>query len=153
MYSIQDTLFDIEEYRTDNCESSNDNCRVGVTAEIAFSLKVYPMGYDVYLPLGHAQKTDLIIRKPPYPPKSIQIKKATAKTNESWQVSTSTKKRTALNGTTWTNYELGDFDILAAYISELDCWALWRIEEIAGKSSIQWNKFSHRNNFDILELQ
>ena len=153
MYSIQDTLFNIDDYGIVSDEVSNDNARIGATSELTFALKAHSMGYEIYSPWGHAQKTDLIIRKPPFRPLSIQIKKATAKSNEVWQVSTSTKKRTA-NGVIWNNYKIGDFDILAAHILELDYWSLWRIEDIAGKSSIPWNKYStHRNNFDILELQ
>jgi hypothetical protein len=151
MYSIQNTLFDINDYAISSEEASNDNSRIGATSELAFALKVHALGFDIYSPWGHAQKTDLIIRKPLSRPLSIQIKKATAKSNETWQVSTSTKKRTA-NGVIWNNYKIGDFDILAAHILELDCWSLWRIEDIAGKSSIHWHKYStHRNNFDLLE--
>ena len=86
-------------------------------------------------------------------PKAIQIKKATSRGGLTWQVSTSTKKRTATQGSVYTNYQMGDFDILAAYIAEVDCWALWRIEEVAGKASVAWNKFkTHRNNFELLDL-
>lgn len=150
----QGTLFDIEQYRDAiSIDRSNENCRIGAAIEMAFALKVYQMGYDVFMPWGHAQKADLIVRKHPFLAKSVQVKKATPKSNVSWHISTSTKKRTASSGSTWTNYETGDFDILAAYVSELDCWALWTINEIAGKSSVQWNKFSAiRNNFDLLDF-
>ena len=154
MYSFQDNLFDPEPItKSDLLLSGNDNCRLGVVTEMLFATEMLQRGYDVFSPLGHSQKADLIIHKPPFKAKAIQVKKGTYKSSVTWQISTSTKKRTASEGSVYTNYKIGDFDILAAFISELNCWALWRIEEIAGKSSVTWNKFeTHRNNFYLLDL-
>lgn len=154
MYSIQDNLFDLHDFTEKlTSEKSNDNCRLGVVTEMIFATIMLERGYDVFSPLGHSQKADLIVHKPPFKSKAIQIKKGTSRGGVSWQISTSTKKRTAAEGSVYTNYQIGDFDILAAHIAEVDCWALWRIEEVAGKSSVTWNKFeTHRNNFDLLDL-
>jgi hypothetical protein len=154
MYSIQDNLFDLEPItKSDLLLSGNDNCRLGVVTEMIFATIMLERGYDVFSPLGHSQKADLIVHKPPFKSKAIQIKKGTPRGGATWQISTSTKKRTAAEGSVYTNYQIGDFDILAAHIAEVDCWALWRIEEVAGKSSVTWNKFeTHRNNFGLLDL-
>lgn len=133
----------------------NDSCRIGLLAEIKFCEKAIQAGYDTFIPLGHSQKIDLIICKPSERPISIQIKKARQVSPDRWRICTkSGNKYSANKGVTYCKYKAGDFDVLAAYIAELDQWSLWWLDEVDGKSSIRWNPANGRkNNFDILSTK
>jgi hypothetical protein len=155
MISLQETLFDLTEYSLECDErKSNHNSMVGTLSEIMFMSEAASHGFHVFMPIGHAQKADCIIWKPQAKPITIQIKKAGAKSINSWQIPTSSKKSSCNanpndRGSLYTNYTEGDFDILAAHITEQNCWALYRLKDICGQTSIRWTG-SPRNNFELL---
>jgi hypothetical protein len=155
MISLQETLFDLTEYSLECDEKKgNDNARTGTLSEIMFAIEAAKNGFDVFMPIGHAQKADCIIWKSPAKPISVQVKRAGSKSINSYQISTSSKKPSCAanpndRGSLYTNYHEGDFDVLAAHIAQQNCWALYRLKDICGQSSIRWNG-SPRNNFELL---
>jgi hypothetical protein len=154
MISLQETLFDLTEYSLEYDEKKgNDHARIGTLSEIMFMSQAASHGFHIFMPIGHAQKADCIIWKPPAKSITVQIKKGVFRSNI-WEISTSAKRRSCaanLNdkGSLYTNYNEGNFDILAGHITEQNCWALYRLKDICGRSSISW-KGSPRNNFELL---
>ena len=155
MVELQDTLFDLSLYSLECDEKKgNTNAKTGTISEIMFIAEAAKSGFDVFMPIGHSQKADCVIWKSPAKPISVQVKKGVARTANSWQISTSSKKPSCQanpneKGSLYTNYNEGDFDIIAAHIAEQNCWALYRLKDICGHSSINWTG-SPRNNFELL---
>jgi len=151
---LQESLFDDSIYIVDNRPNLNSNNSVGTISEIEFMSMAARNGFVVFVPIGHNQKADLVIWKKPNRPISVQVKKAVLRESGTWQVSTSSKKPSCFTNknnsdSLHTNYIEGDFDVLAAYILERNCWALWRLKDIVGSSGITWDG-SPINNFELL---
>jgi hypothetical protein len=156
MILLQENLFDSCEFEKSELDiKSIGHCDIGTISELQFMVEAAQSGFVVFTPIGHSQKADVIIWKKPNKPITIQVKKAVHKKGFSWQVSTSSKKSSSqfnpkITNSLYTNYIIGDFDILAAHIVEQNCWALYRLEDICGKSGISWNG-TPKNNFELLE--
>jgi hypothetical protein len=155
-YLLQEDFFDLSEFtRNEENSKGNQNCDIGTISELQFMVEAAKNGFTIFTPIGHSQKADIVIWKKPKKPITIQVKKAVFKKGFSWQISTSSKKSSSqfnpnIINSLYVNYIAGDFDILAAHITEHNCWALYRLIDICGKSSIGWNG-SPKNNFELLE--
>jgi len=155
---MNDALFDMAEFSLPHKEQDNSPTSIGTMAEIKFLNECAQRGITCFVPIGHAQKADCVVWCPPTRPVTVQVKKAyLGPGHRTWKIQTcSTKPTCLLNpkdfGQRYTNYADGDFDILAAYIGELDCFALWRLHEISGGTSIRWDSNAGRkNNFDVIQ--
>lgn len=152
---LQHSLFDESPYIVYSKKEGNSNCDIGTFCEINFMSEAVKNGFVVFTPIGHSQKADLIVWKKPNRPISVQVKKGVLRESGTWQISTSSKKPSCLNSnkesSLHTNYVEGDFDVLAAHIVEQNCWALWRLKDISGKSGITWDG-SPKNNFELLNF-
>jgi hypothetical protein len=155
-YLLQEDFFDLSEF-TSNKENlkGNQNCDIGTISELQFMVEAAKNGFTIFTPIGHSQKADVVVWKKPNKPISVQIKKGLFESSGNWKISTSSKKPSCMankgeKGSLYTNYVDGDFDVLAAHIVESGCWALWRLKDIAGQSSIRWDG-SPKNNFELLE--
>lgn len=154
-------LFDMTEIEVMPEQSSmSTTCKSGMLAEMIFAIEAAKRGFTVFFPIGHSQKADLIIWKPPARPISVQIKKATyQKESGSWKFMVgSGKPSCAANpnnyGLRYTAYKKGDFDILCAYVEERGDFLFYTLCEIAGCSSRRWHPSSgfSANNWELLEL-
>jgi hypothetical protein len=56
-------------------------------------------------------------------------------------------------GKRYTRYGRGDFDILAMYVQEHDSFVLWALNDICGKSTINWRPSSmpEMGNWHLLD--
>ena len=154
-------LFDVEALTVlpDRPEVSSASNHAGTIAEIAFIKEAATRGWSTWVPIGHANKADLCIWKPPSAPLTIQIKKGVwQRDNQCWKVMIgSGKPSCAANpkdyGKRYTRYGKGDFDILAMYVQEHDSFVLWALNDICGKSTINWRPSSkpEMNNWHLLD--
>ena len=134
--------------------------KAGLIGELKLALEATSRDWQVFLPNTHHTKVDMILMKPPGRPITVQVKKGClqrqAKPHHaaSWKVligscksSSTTSKAPRLN-----RYQVGDFDIMAVYIAELDVFAFYKLADIAGRSSMRWNeRRSRRNNWELLQ--
>jgi len=140
----------------------SETCNIGAFAEMKFCCAAITNGYEVFLPMSHSTKTDIVLLRSSSLPIRIQVKKATyqkrEKTShlESWKFMIgSGRPSCAANpqdyGLRYRKYEENDFDVLAAYILEKDLFAFYYLSEIRGSSSMRWDQSKRVNNWDIFD--
>lgn len=160
----EESLFDLDDYTIEQKTSGSisESCNVGALAEMKFCCAAMSRGYEVFLPLSHSTKTDVVLLGHKINPIRVQIKKATyqkkAKSHylESWKFMVgSGRPSCAANpsdyGERYRKYNKNDFDILAAYILERDVFAFYNLSEIFGISSLHWNVGNPSNNWEVFE--
>ena len=159
-----DELFNLEEYTVKRISngSISETCNVGAFAELKLCCAAIERGFEVFTPMSHSTKTDIILMLPQSNPIRIQVKKATfqkpssANQSDAWKFMIGTGRPScAANpsdyGLRYKKYIDGDFDLLAAYILERDIFAFYKLEEISGASSMRWDLTKRSNNWEIME--
>jgi len=123
--------------------------RKGEIAETLFIAGAMVHDWEIFVPFGHAQTTDVCIAKPAHRPLKTQVKTASLVDAGGYQVhckksSTGDKKHMA--------YEIGDFDVLAAYLPDRNQFVFWAAEEIVGRQCVRYCPTRHRQpgNWDLL---
>lgn len=153
-------LFDLTEYDAPREDVATiESCDAGSIAELEFLPRARRAGWHVYSPHGHATPADVILFRPPNRPISVQIKKGVyQKEAGKWKVMVgSGKPACAANpkdyGKRYSLYERGDFDVLAMYVDEHDCFAFWTLDELVerGVSTIGWRVGGRTDNWDIFD--
>lgn len=124
------------------------SCQKGAYAEMLFCAHVGYRGWEVYMPIGHAQTADVCIFKPPGRAITVQIKTASidpARGDYGVMASRGQSSKTA--------YSAGDFDILAAWLPDIEEFVLWRFDEICDRKRIRYSPRRHRapGNWQLLE--
>jgi hypothetical protein len=147
-------LFDIKEV----CPSAPPEDRqidVGVLAEAKLSTEAIGRGLIAWWPMGHAQKADVCIWRPPHRPITVQVKTAQWKPhNSAWQVYVASKRGGACNdrkGDSYRRYADGDFDVLAMYVPTAAAFKFWRLSDISGQLCVQVSDLSTLNNWHVIE--
>jgi len=132
------------------------SCQTGLIAEMLLATEAASRGFCVFFPIGHSQKADLVIWRPPSSPITIQVKKATFQDSGSYKFMIGSGKPSCAGnskdyGLRYTRYEKGDFDVLCAYILERNSFVFYYLDEIVGQSSMRWNPDGRQreNNWDI----
>jgi hypothetical protein len=142
---IESFLFNVDQYRTNDFDPKRSStCDSGTRAEMFVAMEAAKNGFSVFFPIGHSQKADLIIWKPPMRPLTVQVKKATIQEGGSYKFMIgSGKPSCAANpndyGKRYTKYQEDDFDILCAVIIERNSVLIYDLKSIVGKSSIRWS--------------
>ncbi len=124
------------------------SCQKGAYAEMLFCAHVGYRGWEVYMPIGHAQTADVCIFKPPGRAITVQIKSAFwDETKQSYVINSSRGQSSK------AAYATGDFDILAAWLPDVEEFVLWRFDEICDRKRIRYSPKRHRqpNNWELLE--
>jgi hypothetical protein len=144
--TIDGMLFSMIDIETlpEKTGNASKTCQSGQLAEMILAIEASKRGFSVFFPIGHSQKADLILWNPPDSPISIQVKKATWQKGGSFKFMIGSGKPSCaanpkLYGLRYTPYKKGDFDYLCAYIQERDSFIFYKLDEIAGKSSMRWN--------------
>ena len=139
---------------------------IGDAVEAAFAYWAIQQGFEIFQPLSHHTKTDVVIRKPNGPFIGVQIKKgslqkqSTPNHKKRWKfllgsglpsVTRSKKDNDRKDKRKRYNlYKSGDFQILAVFIMELETWAFYRLEDVIGNASKSWNQTDGpHNNWEI----
>ena len=124
------------------------SCQKGAYAEMLFCAQVGYRGWEVYMPIGHAQTADVCIFKPPGRAITAQIKSASWDEAKQSYVINSSRGQSSK-----TAYAAGDFDILAAWLPDIEEFVLWRFDEICDRKRIRYSPKRHRapGNWQLLE--
>ena len=122
----------------------------GQLAEMIFMTQAIERGYQVYTPMSHHSKIDVVICKPGKPLIGVQVKKASRQKKEngeygeSWKVLVgSARSGRAGQGRRprLKRYTAGMFDILCVYVTEPhNCFAFYKLDDVAGVASMRWSK-------------
>lgn len=123
-------------------------CRKGEIAEQLFSAAAMVHDFDVFTPIGHAQTADLCIMRPGCRPLSVQVKTGYLENDRGDSYSVNVGRGT----TTKVAYQPGDFDVLAAYLPELNQFVLWTLEDLQGRKKLRYSPSRHRKpgNWNLL---
>lgn len=124
------------------------NCDTGDCSEAKFLSEAVTRGWRVYVPIGHAHAADIVIHRPPFRPVCVQVKTATyCSKRDSYGVMTSRGKKNKVP------YIQGDFEIIAAWLPQLEQFVFWRFDEIADRKKINYTPRLHRqpDNWDLLD--
>lgn len=123
------------------------SCEKGTHAELLFCAEAGARGWQVLIPMGHSSTVDVWIFRPPGRPVSVQVKRAYADRDGDYGVTL------ARGYDDRKTYREGDFDILAAYLPELNDFVLWRFSEINDRKKIRYSPKRHRQpgNWGLLD--
>jgi hypothetical protein len=149
-------LFDVKEI----CklpEPQERQIDVGVFAESKLATAAIGRGYVAWWPMGHAQKADVCLWKPPSRPVTVQVKNAQWKGHKErgyWQCYVASKRGGASNlrgGDAYRKYATGDFDVLAMYVPAANAFKFWRLTDISGQLCLSITDLSTLNNWHVIE--
>ena len=127
---------------------SNANCQTGTVAELLFCAQAGMRGFDVFVPVGHAQAADVCLVKAPGRPVSVQVKTAW------WDKQKNCYRVNSSKGTTAkVPYSAGAFDVLAAWLPDKEQFVFWTLEDIAGRVHVRYSPLRHRapGNWQLLD--
>jgi hypothetical protein len=121
-------------------------CRTGVVSELLFCAQAGMRGWSVFTPVGHAHAVDVCLVRPGCRPIGIQVKTA--------GISRGDYHLTCSRGQGLkAAYVDGDFDILAAWLPDVEEFVFWTLDDIAGRKTIRYSPKRHRQpgNWDLLD--
>jgi hypothetical protein len=123
--------------------ASNDR---GAHAELLFCAEAGARGYTIFTPLVGSPKADVCLKMGAGPYIGIQVKRAcfNRRCEGFYKVNTSSRSS--------GRYNAGDFDVLAAYLPDINEFVFWRLEEISQYGQISYSPKKHRTpgNWSLL---
>lgn len=127
--------------------TASANCEKGTHAELLFCAEAGARGWQVLIPMGHSSTVDVWIFRPPGRPVSVQVKRAYPDRDGDYCVTL------ARGYDDRKSYQLGDFDVLAAYLPDLNEFVLWRFSDINERKKIRYSPKRHRQpgNWELLD--
>lgn len=147
-------LFDLKDV-TEDPKPAEASVDVGSYAESKLASEGIKRGFVAWWPVGHRQKADVCLWKPPYRPITVQSKTAQWKAQHGcWQIYVASKRGGVCNernGDRYRKYSEGDFDVIAAYIPTADAFKFWRLKDIAGQLCLTVSDLSTLNNWHVIE--
>jgi hypothetical protein len=122
-------------------------CRKGEIAETLFIAGAMVNDWEIFTPFGHAQTADVLLTRGGVRPIAVQVKTATLD-RSAYHISV----KRASGGQKVRPYEQHDFDVLAAYLPDLNQFVFWTFEDIRGRITVRYNPARHRqpNNWELL---
>jgi hypothetical protein len=115
--------------------------RKGEIAETLFIAGAMVNDWEIFVPFGHAQTTDVCIVKPSKTPVKVQVKMASLVEAGGYQIHT---KKSSTGDRKHMAYEPGDFDVLAAYLQDRNQFVFWAAEDIIHRQSVRYCPTRHR---------
>lgn len=127
------------------------NCQTGAVSELLFCAQAGMRGWSVFTPLGHAHTVDVCLVRPGVRPIGVQVKTAAVTRDQEYHLQTSRGKGGSLAGK--TAYVKGDFDVLAAWLPDIEEFVLWTLEDLSGRMTVRYSPKRHRQpgNWDLLD--
>ena len=122
-------------------------CRKGEIAEALFAASAMVMDFEVFTPKGHSQTADLCLVRSGCRPMTVQDKTAYFDgIRGDYSVNLG-------RGLTKEAYRTGDFDVLAAYLPDLNQFVLWTLEDLKGRKKLRYSPERHRkpSNWELLD--
>lgn len=128
------------------------SCEKGTHAELLFCAEATARRFNVLMPMGTTSSTvDVWIVQHLGRPVSVQVKRAWLDpVRKIYQVKVSRRGTRQKKG---VKYKAGDFDILAAYLPDVNQFVLWNFDEIKMRGKISYTPRRHRapGNWELLE--
>lgn len=128
------------------------NCEKGTHAELLFCAEATSRKFNVLIPMGPTSSTvDVWVAPAAGRPISVQVKRAWVDHKRNlYLVKVSRRGTLKKKG---SRYKTGDFDILAAYLPDVNQFVLWKFKEIRKRSKISYTPRLHRQpgNWELLE--
>ena len=122
-------------------------CRKGEIAEALFAASAMVMDFEVFTPKGHSQTADLCLVRSGCRPMTVQVKTAYFDgIRGDYSVNLG-------RGLTKEAYRTGDFDVLAAYLPDINQFVLWTLEDLKGRKKLRYSPERHRkpSNWELLD--
>ncbi len=122
-------------------------CRKGELSESLFIVGAQACNWEIFTPFGHAQTTDVMLTRSGVRPIGVQVKTATLDRG-AYHVSV----KRATGGRNARPYEIHDFDVLAAYLPDLNQFVFWTFDDISNRVSVRYDPNKHRRpgNWELL---
>lgn len=128
------------------------SCEKGTHAELLFCAEATARKFNILMPMGTTSSTvDVWVAPVAGRPISVQVKRAWVDSKRRlYQVKVSRRGTRSKKG---VRYKVGDFDILAAYLPDVNQFVLWKFKEIRKRSKISYTPRLHRQpgNWELLE--
>ena len=126
-------------------QTEPSSCAKGDMAEMLFAAGAIIRDWEIYMPFGHAQTTDVCLLKPFTTPIKVQVKTAW------WDAAYESYAVFSRKGS--QAYKDGDFDVLAAYLPDINQFVLWSFADISGRQKIRYSPERHRkpSNWELLD--
>ena len=131
----------------------------GSYEEIMFLAHARRRDYSVFLPVGHAQRADVVVWKPPYRPITIQVKRGQMK-GDAWMcrvgASRGGKQKRALRSlgrdvSGYRPYREGDFDVLAIFHPPTEGFYFWNLRDVCHQRGVAIPQTAQLNNWHVIE--
>ena len=116
-------------------------------------------GYSTWVPIGHSQKADVTLWRPPYRPITVQVKRGRFQKN-SWAAHVSASRGGASVAKAkkdgrpldkYQRYQVGDFDVLAVYVPPANAFRFYALKAIVGQGIVSFSDLSTLNNWHVIE--
>jgi hypothetical protein len=128
-----------------------NNKKSGTIGEYAFVVEALKQGLDVYTPIGDYSTTDILVENPDGKHFRVQVK-TTGKRIDNHRF-----KVVVGQGLKKQRLKRKDVDVLAVYLSSIDCWFIIPMSKTKGQktfalytqrnSKSQWSRY--KNNWDL----
>jgi hypothetical protein len=122
-------------------------CRKGEISETLFIAGAMVHDWEIFTPFGHAQTADVMLTRANVRPIAVQVKTATLDRG-AYHVSV----KRATGGLKARPYQEHDFDVLAAYLPDLNQFVFWTFDDISSRLSVRYDPNKHRRpgNWELL---
>ena len=126
---------------------SLSNCRRGDLTEALFIAGCIVYDWETFKAFGHDHTADWVLVRGAFR-LTVQVK--TARLTDRGDYHINAKRG---GGETTRPYAAGDFDVLAMYVDEQDCFTFWTLDELVerGISAISWRIGNRADNWDIFD--
>jgi hypothetical protein len=153
-------LFDVKEVTVPVILPEHDPMgNDGSYEELCMLTAAREQGYVTWVPIGHSQKADVIIWRPPYRPVTVQVKRAQFHKGR-WRVNVSASRGGAMMAKAkhdgreldkYQRYKIGDFDVLAAFVPPARAFRFYALKGVADQGSVSFRDLSTLNNWHVIE--
>jgi len=127
----------------------------GSHAELLFCAAATERGFNILVPMtGTSSTVDVWLVNIAKRPISVQVKRAWHDANRnSYGLKILRGGINARGLPDTSSYQAGDFDVLAAYLPNLDKFVLWKFEELGDRQKISYSPRLHRqpDNWELLD--
>jgi hypothetical protein len=155
-----DYLFDVKEVTVPAVTPSHDPLgNDGSFEELCMLTAAREQGYVTWVPIGHSQKADVSIWRPPYRPITVQVKRARF-AHDGWRAFVAASrggkdiakaKDKGRDLDKYNRYQVGDFDVLAVYVPPAKAFRFYALKHVADQRQVTISDLSTLNNWHVIE--
>ena len=153
-------LFDVKEVTVPTVAPAYDPLgNDGSFEELCMLTAAREQGYVTWVPIGHSQKADVSIWRPPYRPITVQVKRARF-ASDGWRafvaaarggkdIAKAKDKGRVLDK--YNRYKVGDFDVLAVYVPPAKAFRFYALKDVADQRQVTISDLSTLSNWHVIE--